>query len=189
MVKAYPPVWCKGGDCKKCDLNECNERSLNLILPYRDVFTPPEKKGTLEITALAVYLGFCPKLAEFFLQFPAQAPIPVIYSNFINSHTGKPTSQPIHRILLDILASTDPTDLTDDIYKYRLLFFSTEIGKKYRLETKDGIKEFKFKFKDKFKMTNKLQNLHEQFIDGVLLFPPTVNKKKCQICIYKKSCK
>ncbi len=189
MVKAYPPLWCKGIDCQKCDLNDCNKRSLELVLPYRDVFTPPEKKGLLEVTAIAVYLGFCPKLAEFFLQFPAQAPMPVIYSNFVNSRTGRPTSQPIHRILLDILANSDPTDLTDDIFKYRGLFFSTaSISRKYSLETKNGVKEYIFKYRDRKKMANQVKGLEQQFINGSLKFPPTADHRKCNICPFKGLC-
>lgn len=189
MIKAYPPIWCENEDCQKCNLDECNKRSIDLLLPYRDTHTPANKKGPLEVTAIAVYLGFCPTLAQFFLQFPSIAPIAVVYSNFLNIRTRMPTSQPIHRILLDILANSDPTDLTDDVFRYRgLIFSSGQLTKKYFLETRTGRKTFKINNRDRKRITKDVSLIVQQFLDGSLNFFSTKVKQRCTICPIESSC-
>lgn len=189
MIKTYPPIWCREEDCSKCDLELCNKKSLALILPYRDEDTPFEKKGFIEITSYSIYFGFCPRLAKFFLEFPSYTPIPVIYSNFSNFEKTYPTSQSIQRILLDILAISDPAELTNDVFKYRGLFFIKQTKmKKYGLQTNDGQIEYLFTEDEINEMDVKILELKDRINQGIESFPKTNFKERCNICFLKNSC-
>ena len=189
MIKAYPPIWCNKDNCLNCDLEQCNSRALMILLPYRDIHTPFHKRGPIEVTSIAVYLGFCPRLAKFFLEFPSLSPIGVVYSNFLNSTTAMPTTQPIQRILLDILASSDPDNLTDDIFKYRGLLLSPAVGKtKYQLSTREGVKTFSFSQENISRTQKKVSRFLDQLLRGIVKFPRTNKKERCAICYIRASC-
>jgi hypothetical protein len=131
MPRAYPPIWCKNDNCKKCNFLECHSKSLGLFLPYKyrnlDFSKRPK---VIEITSIAIYLGFCQRLAKFFLLFPQDAPIACVRDNFVNNETGKPTTVSIQRILLDMLNHGDPEAPTDEVHKLRMFFMLKASNKK-----------------------------------------------------------
>lgn len=192
MPRAYPPIWCKNGDCLECDCRtECVERTLELLDPYRDTQTPVEKWGAMELTTLAVYFGFCARLAKFFAEFPSFIPIPVVYSNFMDVRTGQPATQSIQRILLDTLASCDPSTITDEIFGYRGLFFSSIVmpANSYVLDTRTGKKAFSFTADEITRADQKLSELLEKTSKGNLDFLPSSDKKRCKICFLQSHCR
>jgi hypothetical protein len=191
MARAYPPIWCKNRDCLDCDSrNDCVNRTLELLEPYRDTQTPIEKREEKrEVTTLAVYFGFCPRLAKFFMEFPSFGMIPVVYSNFMNLHTRLPTTQSIHRILLDTLASCDSGNLTDEIFRYRGIFFGSIIGiNSTELGTKDGRKTFSFTPCEVAKAQQKFAEFSEKLENGNLEFTPSPEEEKCKICFLRFQC-
>lgn len=191
VKKAYPPKWCKSNDCKKCDLRACNNKALELLLPYHDIYTPFNKKGGFEITSLAVYMGFCPKLSKNFYEFPNITPIPIVYSNFINSQTRFPTTQSIQRILLDILAISDEISetpgLTNDIFLLRGKLFSHMLElKEYHLMINGNVKNFEFD--DVEEIFNQAIKIQENIYSDKIIFNRTDKKERCEICFLKNSC-
>jgi hypothetical protein len=122
MPRVYPPAWCHEPDCKKCDFLKCDRRILSLLAPLKySSLDSDERPKVVEITSIAVYFGFCQRLAKFFLLFPQDSPVPVVTNNFINSNTGLPTTVSIQRILLDMLDRGDPKAPTDEVHRIRLM--------------------------------------------------------------------
>ncbi len=190
-MKVFPPIWCREKNCTKCNIQECNEKTLALLKPYRDVHTPFDKKPFFEVNSFAVYFGFCPKLAKFFFEFPTISPIPVVYSNFINITSGFPTTKPIQRILLDVLVHSGPGELTDEIFKYRGLYFTNAMAvtSRYVLTVGDKEEEYIFKFEEKEEFKQKMMELGKRLIESSEKFPPTNKKDNCIICFLNKTCK
>ena len=60
--------------------------------------------------------------------------------------------------------------------------------KKYVLESHKGKKEFKFKYKDKIRVTKLVDSILSKFEDGSLTYPKTTDKKRCTICPLKQEC-
>jgi hypothetical protein len=122
MYRVYPPVWCKGVDCKECDFSECELKTLKIFSPYKyekiDFTNRPKEVDT---TSIAVYFGFCQRLAKFFLLLPQDSSHPAVRRNFIASVTGHPAKAPIQRILLDTIDRGDPEAPTNEVHKMRLL--------------------------------------------------------------------
>ena len=190
MGRVNPPVWCKFEECNKCkDKPDCINRTLQLLEPYRDTQTPFNKRGSeMEITTVAVYLGFCPRLAKYFMEFPSFGSVPVIYSNFISSLTRKPSKQSIQRILLDTLASGDPADITDNIFRYRGIFSSLALGKKeYRLESKNGEKRYTFRKQELDEAKKNISEALDNIKKGVFEVS-SPEKQKCSICFLNLTC-
>jgi hypothetical protein len=122
MSRVYPPIWCQEPDCKKCDFLECDRKILSLFAPLKydnlDFVKIPKQ---IDITSIAVYFGFCQRLAKFFLLFPQNSPITVVSENFINSTTDLPATASIQRVLLDILNHGDAGAPTHDVHRLRLM--------------------------------------------------------------------
>jgi len=122
MYRAYPPVWCKGVFCKDCDFFECELKTLKLFSPYKyeklDFTNRPQK---IDTTSIAIYFGFCQRLAKFFLLFPQRPSHPAVSKNFIANVTGLPANAPIQRILLDTISRGDPEAPTNEVHRLRLL--------------------------------------------------------------------
>ena len=122
MPRAYPPIWCQNGECRKCNFLECDRRILDLFMPLGyPTLSFDKRPRVVEVTSIAIYFGFCQRLAKFFLLFPQHSPLSVVKDNFINSYTGLPTTVSIQRILLDVLNHGDPEAPTDEVHRLRLL--------------------------------------------------------------------
>lgn len=131
MPRVYPPVWCQEPDCKKCDFLKCDRRILRLLMPLKYNSLDFDKRPKIiEITSIAIYFGFCQRLAKFFLLFPQNSPVSVVTENFINSNTGLPTTVSIQRILLDMLNHGDPKAPTDDVHRLRLMLIFKATNRK-----------------------------------------------------------
>jgi len=185
MGRVYPPVWCKIDNCKECDIDRCNKKILNLLEPYRDVETPLGKRPKqVEVTTIAIYFGFCQVLGKFCLQFP-QNSLPVVRSNFVNSATGFPTNQPIQRIFLDMLDRGDPNAPTDEVHRYRLLFFSHDINiEKRGLKIICGDQErvISFSKKEVEETIEAIRKWHKELFSGKLTFKRPANPLPCKYC-------
>lgn len=185
MGRVYIPVWCKIDNCKECDIDRCNRRILNLFEPYRDVETPFNKRPKhIEVTTMAIYFGFCQVLANFCLQFP-QDSLPVVRNNFINSVTGFPTNQSIQRIFLDMLDRGDPSAPTDEVHRYRLLFFSHDVNVKKRglkLVCGDQDREISFSKEEIEEMIDAMKKWHEELLSGKLTYKKTPDSLHCKYC-------
>jgi len=70
---------------------------------------------------MAIYFGYCQRLAKFFLMFPQIAPISVVEHNFFSDVTGLPAEVPIQRIFLDMLNHGDAEAPTDEVHRLRLM--------------------------------------------------------------------
>ena len=122
MPRAYPPIWCAKEDCKNCDFLECDLKVLNLFNPYKYPsidFTGRPKH--IDPTSIAIYFGYCQRLAKFFLMFAQIAPISPVENNFFTDYTGLPAKVSIQRILLDMLNHGDAEAPTDEVHKLRLM--------------------------------------------------------------------
>jgi hypothetical protein len=112
-----------------------------------------------------------------------------VYSNFLNPATRYPTAQSIQRLLLDILASNDIGDLTDGIFKYRMLLLPPATGKtEYKLGTMEGDKTFSFSTANIAYARKQASRLIDRTICGDERFPRTDKKVRCSICYIRSSC-
>ena len=185
MSRAYPPVWCVRHDCKKCNLLECNSRSLSLFEPYRYTTLDFGNRSTIiEITSIAVYFGFCQRLAKFFLVFPQDSPMAAVTQNFINGETGLPSKVSIQRILLDMLNHGDPEAPTDAIHRLRSIWIVKATGKG-KVVVSDFQKNVEIapstgEIKDFMEKASKWQH---DLIDGKIpVFEKTDDLNRCKYC-------
>ena len=131
MPRVYPPVWCQEQDCKKCDFLKCDRRILSLLEPLKyNSLDFCKRPNVIEITSIAIYFGFCQRLAKSFLLFPQDFPVSVITKNFINSRTGLPTTVSIQRIFLDMLNHGDSKAPTDEVHRLRLMLIFKATNRK-----------------------------------------------------------
>jgi hypothetical protein len=182
MHRAYPPNWCKHDDCTNCDFKECNSRALALFEPYRypelDMQTRPK---AIEITTIAIYFGYCQRLAKYFLLYPQYSPISVVKANFFNNFTGLPTNVEIQRIFLDMINRGDPNAPTDEVHKFRLILIQQTLrGKKAYLHY--GNKRVEVDLSEREKFLEKVGRWQQNLKTGKLTFKKTDNKKRCEYC-------
>ena len=122
MYRAYPPVWCKNVLCKDCNFIECDLKTLKLFEPYKyEKLDFTDRPREIDSTSIAVYFGFCQRLARFFLLFPQCPSLSAVSNNFIVNQTGLPAKAPVQRILLDTISRGDPEAPTDEVHRLRLL--------------------------------------------------------------------
>lgn len=185
MSRAYPPVWCERHDCKKCNLLECNSRSLGLFEPYRyPALDFGNRSTTIEITSIAVYFGFCQRLAKLFLLFRQDSPIAAVTQNFINGETGLPTKVSIQRILLDMLNHGDPEAPTDAIHRLRSIWIIRATGKD-KAVVSDFQKDVEIapsatEIKDFMDKANTWQ--HDLVKGKITVFEKTDDLNRCKYC-------
>lgn len=184
MGRVYPPIWCETNDCCTCNLEECNRKILELFEPYRYSEIDLKRRiKHIEITTIAIYFGFCRRLAKFCLLFPQDAPIPVVRTKFINGTTGLPTNQSIQRIFLDMLSRGDPKAPTDEVHKYRLAFLSEMTGsKKGTLVTEENQVEIQYSKKEKEKIVRSAKVWVDELRSGKLRFDKTSKSELCRFC-------
>lgn len=185
MTRAYPPVWCKEQNCKECNFIECDSRILSLVMPYKYPSLSFDKRPkVVEITSIAIYFGFCERLAKFFLMFPQSSPISIVRNNFVNSNTGLPTDVAIPRVLLDMLNHGDPKAPTDDVHKFRLMLI-LKATDRYSGGIVGGEKEdettmSKEELDDFMKRVRTWE--HDLFRDRITSFEKTKNLERCKYC-------
>jgi len=185
MNRIYPPVWCKDQNCRECNFIECDSKVLSLIMPYKYPRLSFEKRPRIiEITSMAIYFGFCERLAKFFLMFPQSSPLSIVRNNFVNSETGLPTDVSIPRILLDMLNHGDPAAPTDDVHKLRLMFSlkatDENIGRIIGGEKEDEITISKKELDSLMKRVKIWA--HDLFKDRLISFEKTKNLDRCRYC-------
>lgn len=185
MNRIYPPVWCKDQNCSECNFIECDSKVLSLIMPYKYPRLSFEKRPRIiEITSMAIYFGFCERLAKFFLMFPQSSPLSIVRNNFVNSETGLPTDVSIPRILLDMLNHGDPAAPTDDVHKLRLMFSlkatDENIGRIIGGEKEDEITISKKELDSLMKRVKIWA--HDLFKDRLISFEKTKNLDRCRYC-------
>lgn len=185
MSLAYLPIWCDNDNCFNCTPIKCQSKILELFEPYLypdvDFSTRPK---SIEITSIAIYFGYCKRLAKYFLRYPQYSPIPVVFSNFINHITRLPTSVSIQRILLDLLNISGPNAPTNDVHKYRLIQIQDTMR-----ESQIGIHMGDFRLilhvteEEKQKFFNDLNQWTQSLFSGDLVFEKTDDKRLCEYCI------
>lgn len=130
MPRVYPPIWCKSNKCEKCSFLDCDSRILELFAQHKyENLSFAKRPKQIEITSIAIYFGYCQRLAKFFLSFPQHSPIPVVKNNFVNAATGLPTKVEIQRIMLDMLDHGDPNAPTDETHRLRLMLIMKATNK------------------------------------------------------------
>lgn len=184
MARTYPPIWCHNEDCMKCNLHECNSKILRLFDPYRYAELDFKKRPkTVEITSIAIYFGFCQRLAKFLLLFPQDAPTPVIRSNFRNSMTGLPTEVSIQRILLDMLNHGDQGAPTDEVHRLRLMLLQDMTKSKEAFISVDGKQcEVRMSPEEKQLFVEKAGRWTRELHAGSISFDKTANPNHCAHC-------
>ncbi len=185
MARVYPPVWCEKDLCKKCNFLKCDSRVLNLFMPLKYPSLSFDKRPkTVEITSVAMYFGFCQRLAKLFLLFPQESPISLVRENFVNSTTGLPASVSIQRILLDVIDHADSEAPTDNVHRFRLIlafkamkkrtgYISGSEGKMKVRVTENELKNF----------TKQMENwMYDLFRGRVTRFEKTKDLNHCRYC-------
>lgn len=184
MTRAYPPVWCKEQNCEECNFIECDSKILSLFMPYKyPSLSFDNRPKVVEITSIAIYFGFCERLAKFFLMFP-QSSMSIVRSNFVNSNTGLPTDVSIPRILLDMLNHGDPKAPTDDVHKIRLMLImeatDTNRGDILGGEREDEVAISKNELANFMKRVEKWD--YDLFRGRITSFEKTKNLHRCKYC-------
>lgn len=184
MGRAYPPIWCEKDDCAKCDFKECNSKALRLFEPYiypdLNLETRPE---SIEMTTIAIYFGYCQRLAKYFLLYPQYSPIPVVKANFINHETRLPTNVSIQRILLDIINRGDPSAPTDEVHKLRLLLIQEMLkGKQGYIQSGNKRIRIDISKKERKSFIETLKKWRQDLKEGKISFEKTTDKKRCEYC-------
>jgi len=182
MYRGYPPIWCKQDDCTNCNPKECNEKAIALFEPYRypelGLETRPE---TLEITTIAIYFGYCQRLAKYFLLYPQYSPISVVRANFFNHWTGLPTNVSIQRILLDMINRGDPDAPTDEVHKFRLMQIQEAFGEK-KMVLQYGNKRLEVDPSERNDFRKKVVKWQQDLKKRKVVFEKTNDKKRCLYC-------
>lgn len=182
MSRAYPPIWCKKNDCTTCDCENCVKKSLSLLEPYRySELNFKTRPKSVDITSIAVYFGYCKRLAKYFFLFPQYGPISVVRANFFNNYSGLQTNSSIPRILLDILNRGDPNAPTDEIHKFRLL----QIAKATESENASisGVyADQKIDLSKKEEFNEMVNQWIQGLFEGKVSFPKTTFEKRCAHC-------
>ena len=185
MPRVYPPIWCKGEDCKTCDFIECDSKILRLLRPYEyPSLGFHRRRKKVEITSIAIYFGFCQRLSKFFLLFPQDSPISVVTENFLDSNTGRPATVSIQRVLLDMLNHGDPQAPTDDVHRLRLMFF-TKATNRYREGIISAEKEVTVSLSEARveDFLEKAKKLHHDLCEGkISSFEKTEDLNRCRYC-------
>lgn len=185
MPRVYPPTWCKNTDCRKCDFLECDSKILNLFMPYKYPNLSFDKRSRdVEITSIAIYFGFCQRLAKFFLLFPQHSPISVIRENFINSNTGLPANVSIQRVLLDMLNHGDPKAPTDGVHRLRLMLILKATNRKsgYIIDAEKEVEVTMSEKKVSDLMKQVREWVYDLFSGRLTRFEKTKNLNHCKYC-------
>lgn len=185
MPRVYPPIWCQNEECKKCNFLECDKKVLDLFSPLRySNLSFDRRSKVVEITSIAIYFGFCQRLAKFFLLFPQDSPIAVVRENFVNSTTELPATVSIQRILLDMLNHGDPEAPTDDVHKLRLMLIM-KATKMKRGRIGDAQKEVEIKVSEK-ELDDFMRQVrrweYDLFQDRLTCFEKTQDLNHCKYC-------
>lgn len=183
MYRGYPPNWCKQDDCTNCDFEKCIKRAMALIEPYKypelSLKTRPE---VIEVTTIAIYFGYCQRLAKYFLLYPQYSPISVVRANFFNHWTGLPTNVSIQRVFLDMINRGDPDAPTDEVHKFRLMLLQEAFeGKKTFLSY--GNKRVEVDLSERSEFLEKVEKWQRLLQEGKVVFEKTNDKRRCAYCI------
>lgn len=184
MPRAYPPIWCKTYDCKKCNILECNSRTLNLFKPYKyPGLSFADRPKEIEMTSIAVYFGFCQRLAKFFLLFPQNSPISAVQNNFVNAETCLPTTVSIQRIFLDMLSQGDPEAPTDDVHRLRVFLILGATGMESgRIADAEKDIEIVPSKEEMGKFMEEVKKWEQDLLESRLTFEKTSNLERCRYC-------
>jgi len=168
----------------KCDFKKCISKALKLFGPYiypdLNLETRPD---TVEMTTIAIYFGYCQRLAKYFLLYPQYSPIPVVRTNFINHQTRLPTNVSIQRILLDMLNHGDPDAPTDEIHRLRLLMIQEMLKEKRAyIQADDRRISVDIPQEERKRFSEALKKWRQDLREGKLSFDKTTDKKRCEYC-------
>jgi hypothetical protein len=184
MPRVYPPIWCKGHKCEECNFLDCDSRILKLFAQHKyknlDFVNRPQQ---IEITSIAIYFGYCQRLAKFFLSFPQHSPMPVVENNFVNAATGLPTKVEIQRIMLDMLDHGDPNAPTDETHRLRLMFIMRATNNLSGfISSEKGDIEIKLTEKELADFTTTVNNWLAKFFNQNLSYEKTEKLDRCKYC-------
>jgi hypothetical protein len=120
MTRVYLPSWCEEKEeCKDCNFQSCNKKSIALFKDYKyDTIDFNDRPKEISDSTVAIYFGYCQRLASFFLLYPQIGPLYVVQHNFTRVRDSLPAHVDIPRILFDMIDQGDeraPTDLAHNM--------------------------------------------------------------------------
>lgn len=185
MPRIFPPKWCRNYQlvsCNNCeDFVECDTKIIELFNRIRNVdkFTDVPTNAT----TIAIYYGYCQRLAKYFLSFPDTWPIGVVQRNFWNSAKGKRAEAEIQRIMLDLIDHGDPNAPTHLVHELRLkLILRGQKNKKGVIANENGEIEVIVSEKDAHLLDLMVQNWTMGHLNNALAFQKTENLQRCKYC-------
>jgi hypothetical protein len=186
MARVYPPKWCRFDqfkDCNRCDdFEKCDNKIIRLFKPLQDTGNSSSRNAT----TIAVYYGYCQRLAKYFLSFPDIWPIGIVQRNFLDTTTGKGAKAEIQRILLDLIDHGDPNAPTNLVHELRLkLILQGKNEKKGCIVSEKGEIELNISETDDRLLDLMVQNWTMGHLNNALTFQKTGNLSHCQYCFVK----
>ena len=138
MSRAFFPLWCKREDCKKCTFLDCDRKTFKLFEPYKYPNVDfSDRPKYIDPTSIAIYFGYCQRLAKFLLLYAQIDPITPVEENFVDSYY-MPAKVSIPTIFLDMLNRGDKNAPTDDVHKMKLMIKMKKRGVNRAILMVDG---------------------------------------------------
>lgn len=191
ISRIFPPNWCllDTRECVDCNYVECEEKILKILksVEYQTIdFT--DRPKLISATTIAIYFGYCERLAHFFLRYPQIEQLSIVESNFVcTKEYYLPAKADIPRILLDLLTHGVDSAPTDDVHRLRLMIgMKKSKTNRAKLVTGDTEKQVIVDQAEIEAFHEKGLAWKEAILNGThLTFKMTPDLNKCKYCFLK----